>query len=51
MGWITNKSGFDSQWEQEIFLFSIISRLAVGPTLPPVLGVFLPLVLKLRMVQ
>jgi hypothetical protein len=34
--WSTEKSGFDSRQGEEIFLFSIAYRLALGPTLPPI---------------
>jgi hypothetical protein len=43
--WIAEELGFDSQHEQGIFTFSIASRLALGPTQPPiqwVLGASLP---------
>jgi hypothetical protein len=43
MGWTIGESGFDSRQGQEIFLFSIMSRPALGPTQPPaqwVLAVF-----------
>jgi hypothetical protein len=39
------RPGFHSRQEQEIFLFSTVSRLALGPTQPPiqwVLGAFSP---------
>jgi hypothetical protein len=36
MGRTTEESGFDSQWRKEIFLFSVISRLALGPTQPSI---------------
>jgi hypothetical protein len=31
-GWTAKEMGFSSQQEQEIFLFSIAARLALGPT-------------------
>jgi len=34
MGWTTKELGFDSWHEQEISLFSKMSKLAPGPTLP-----------------
>jgi hypothetical protein len=34
MGWTTEKLGFDSQHRKEKFLFSIMSRRALGPTQP-----------------
>jgi hypothetical protein len=33
---MTKESGFNSQQGQEIFLFSIASRQALGPTQPPI---------------
>jgi hypothetical protein len=34
-GWTAKELGFDSQQGQDIFLFSITSGLALGPTQPP----------------
>jgi hypothetical protein len=34
--WMTKELGLDSQQEEEIFLFSMASRLALGPTQPPI---------------
>jgi hypothetical protein len=39
MGWMTEESGFNSLQGQDIFLFSITFRLALGPTQPPLQGV------------
>jgi hypothetical protein len=36
MIWNAEESGFDSRQEQEIFLFSIMFRPALGPTQPPI---------------
>jgi hypothetical protein len=36
MGWLTKESGFDSRHGKEIFLFTTTSRLALGPTQPPI---------------
>jgi hypothetical protein len=36
MGWTTEESGFDSRYGQEILLFSITSRPALGSTQPPI---------------
>jgi hypothetical protein len=36
MGWMTKEQGFDSGQSQEIFLFSIVSRTALGPTKLPI---------------
>jgi hypothetical protein len=36
MGWMTKESWFNSRYGQEIFLFSIASSPAVGPTQPPI---------------
>jgi hypothetical protein len=45
MGWTTAETGFNSMQRQEIFLFSIIPRLALGPIQPPdqwVVGIVSP---------
>jgi hypothetical protein len=36
MGLITKELGFDFWWGQEIFLFYIAFRPALGPTQPPI---------------
>jgi hypothetical protein len=36
MGWTIGVLGFDSQWELGIFLFTTVSRMALGPTQPPI---------------
>jgi hypothetical protein len=36
MGWTTGRSGFDSRQGQRIFPLASVSRLALGPTQPPV---------------
>jgi hypothetical protein len=36
MGWTTAETGFNSKQRQETFLFSIMPRLALGPTQPPI---------------
>jgi hypothetical protein len=34
MGWTTKESGYDSQYGQDIFLFSMMSKPVLGPTQP-----------------
>jgi hypothetical protein len=36
MGWMTGVLGFDTWLGLGIFLFTIMSRMALGPTLPPI---------------
>jgi len=36
MGWTIGDLGFDSQWGQGIFLFTSVSRMALGPTQTPI---------------
>jgi hypothetical protein len=36
MGWTIGVLGFDSRWRLGIFLFTIASRTALGPTQPPI---------------
>jgi hypothetical protein len=36
MGWTIRVLGFDSQWGLGIFLFTTTSRMALGPTQPPI---------------
>jgi hypothetical protein len=36
MGWMIGVLGFDFQWELGIFLFTTMSRMALGPTQPPI---------------
>jgi hypothetical protein len=36
-GWMAEESGFNSQWGQDIFLFSAASRLVWGP--PSILSI------------
>jgi hypothetical protein len=36
MGWMTEVAGLDSWYRQEIFFFSIMLGLALGPTQPSV---------------
>jgi hypothetical protein len=36
MGWMIRVLGFDSQWGLGIFLFTTVSRMALGPTKPPI---------------
>jgi hypothetical protein len=36
MGWVIRVLGFGSQWGLGIFLFTIMSRTALGPTQPPI---------------
>jgi len=46
MGWTIRFLGFNSCWGLGIFLFATVSRMALGPTLPPVQWV--PRALSLR---
>jgi hypothetical protein len=36
MGWMVRVLEFNSQWGLEIFLFTTVSRMVLGPTQPPV---------------
>jgi len=36
MGWMIRVLGFDSWWGLGIFLFTTVSRMALGPTQPPI---------------
>jgi len=48
MGWTIGVLGFNSLWGLGIFLFTTTSRMALGPTLPPIQWVLraLPLGVK-----
>jgi hypothetical protein len=35
-GWTIRVLGFDSRWGLRIFLFTTVSRMALGPTQPPI---------------
>jgi hypothetical protein len=36
MGWMIRILGFDSWWRLGILLFTIVFRMALGPTQPPI---------------
>jgi hypothetical protein len=36
MGWMNGVLGFNSQWGMGVFLFTTASRMALGPTQPPI---------------
>jgi hypothetical protein len=48
MGWTIEIIGFDSWWGLGIFLFTTMSRMAVGPTQPPIQWVLGALSLRVK---
>jgi hypothetical protein len=51
MGWPIGVLGFDSRWGLGIFLFTTVSRTALGPTQPPIQWVLGALSLEVKRLE